>query len=227
MKLVKVLAIAGTIAGLTINSGAAFAKRDQRDGFNFGSSVRMITNNDRTYGDQTSGVDGTTKSSSQSYNPFVAYSTGLLNLGITAHVESADTATTEQQKSTNQIVDRKSSTDVKGTSVFGRFLFGKVMFFELGLGVYKQKVTVNNQYTNMSGSGSFSGNSDSYTLDSAGPGYHMGAGLELPIADGFYFTTSYLVRIFQLRDISDGSFGAKRAYEQKRELTFGLEHYLN
>ena len=222
MKLVKVLAIAGTIAGLTINSGTAFAKRDRREGFNFGSSVRIVTNNDRTYGDQTSGVDGTTKSSSQSYNPFVAYSNGLLNLGLTAHVESADTATTEQQKATGQIVDRKSSTDVKGTSVFGRFLF-----FELGLGIYKQKVTVNNQYTNMSGSGSFSGNSDSYTLDSAGPGYHMGAGLELPIADGFYFTTSYLVRIFQLRDISDGSLGAKRAYEQKRELTFGLEHYLN
>ena len=227
MKLIKVLAVATTIAGLAINTGTAFAKREQRDGFNFGTSIRMLSNDDRAFGDGTSGVDGVTKSTSQSYNPFFAYSTGLLNLGITAHVETADTSTTEHQKATGQIVDRKSSTDVKGTSAFGRFLFGKVMFFELGLGIYKQKVTVNNQYTNISGSGSFSGNSDSYTLDTAGPGYHMGGGLEFPITDGFYFTTSYLVRIFQLRDISDGSFGAKRAYQQKRELTFGLEHYLN
>ena len=227
MKSIKFLAVAGILAGLSINSGVAYAKRNQRDGFNFGTSIRMITNNDRSFADSVSNVDATTKSSSQSYNPFVGYSTGLLNLGLTAHVETTDTTTTEHQKTTGQVIDRQSSSDIKGTSVFGRFLFGKVMFFELGMGIYKQKITVNNEYSNNSGSGSFSGNSTSYALDTAGPGYHMGGGLELPIADGFFFTTSYLVRIFQLRDISDGSFGSKVAYQQKRELTFGIEHYLN
>ena len=226
MKLIKVLAVASGIAMVALNSGQAFAKRDRREGFNFGTSVRLINNNDRAYGDATSGVDASTKVNSQSYNPFVAYSNGLLNVGLTAHVESTDSVTTETNKDTGRVVDRNASSDVKGTSVFGRFLFGKVMFMELGLGVYKQKVTVNNQYKEVAGS-SFSGTTDAYVLDSAGPGYHMGYGLELPITDGFYFTTSYIVRIFQLRDISDGSLGAKRAYQQKREITFGVEHYLN
>ncbi len=226
MKLIKVLAIASGIAAVALNSGVAFAKRDKREGFNFGTSVRLINNNDRAFGDASSGVDANTKVNSQSYNPFMAYSNGLLNLGITAHIESTDSTSTETNKDSGRVVDRSSSSDIKGTSVFGRFLFGKVMFMELGLGVYKQKVTVNNQYKDVSGA-SFSGTTDAYVLDSAGPGYHMGYGLELPITDGFYFTTSYIVRIFQLRDISDGSFGAKRAYQQKREITFGVEHYLN
>ncbi|MEY4630908.1 MAG: hypothetical protein RIQ81_1028 [Pseudomonadota bacterium] len=227
MKFAKTLAIAGLLAGLGINSGVAFAKRDQRDGFNFGTSIRLITNNDRSYGDASSGIDGSTKTDSQAYSPFIGYSTGLFNLGLTAHLASENTATRETNKSTGQILERNSSSDLKGTSVFGRFLFGKVMFMEFGLGIYQQKTQVNNQYTNMGGNGSFNGQVDAYTVESAGPGYHMGGGLELPIANGFYFTSSYLVRIFQLRDISDGSLGVKRAYQQKRELTFGIEHYLN
>jgi len=226
MKLIKVLAIASGIAAVTLNSGVAFAKRDKREGFNFGTSVRMIDNNDRAFGDASSGVDANTKINSQSYNPFMAWSTGLLNLGITAHLESNNSATTETNKDSGHVVDRNSSADIKGTSLFGRFLFGKVMFMEFGLGIYKQKLTVNNQYKDINGS-AFTGTTDSYVLDSAGPGYHMGYGLELPITDGLYFTTSYIVRIFQLRDISDGMFGAKRAYQQKREITFGVEHYLN
>jgi len=226
MKLIKVLAIASGIAAVTLNSGVAFAKRDKREGFNFGTSVRMIDNNDRAFGDASSGVDANVKVNSQSYNPFMAWSTGLLNLGITAHLESNNSSTTETNKDSGHVVDRNASADIKGTSLFGRFLFGKVMFMEFGLGIYKQKLTVNNQYKDINGS-AFSGTTDSYVLDSAGPGYHMGYGLELPITDGFYFTTSYTVRIFQLRDISDGMFGAKRAYQQKREITFGVEHYLN
>jgi hypothetical protein len=227
MKLAKYLAVASMLASLMMNTGTAYAKRDRREGFNFGTSVRIISSDDKAYGNATDGIDGGTKTQSQSYNPFVAYSTGLLNVGLTAHIESTQSSTREHQNSTGQIVDRQSSSDLKGTSLFGRFLFGKVMFFELGMGLYKQNVNVDNQYTNVSAGGSFNGQRDTYKVESAGPGYHLGGGLELPIADGFYFTTSYLVRIYQLRDISSGTLGEKRAYEQKRELTFGVEHYLN
>lgn len=226
MKAFKLIAIAGLLGGMVLSSGTAYAKRNQRNGFNFGTSVRLITTNDRSFGDSNSGIDGNSKVSSQSYNPFVAYSNGLLNLGITAHIESGKTTTVEKNQATNTTVTREATSDVKGTSVFGRFLFGRVMFFELGMGLYKQHTTLYTQSTNASGSGSFNGSVEKFSVDSAGPGYHLGGGLELPIADGFYFTSSYIVRIFQLRDISSGTLGAKRAYNQKREITFGIEHYL-
>lgn len=226
MRTLKHMAFAGFIGGLALNSGIAEAKRNQRTGFNFGTSVRLITTNDRSFGDSDSGINGNSKVNSQSYNPFVAYSNGLLNLGLSAHVESGTTTTVEKNTATNVTVNREATADVKGTSVFGRFLFGKVMFFELGLGIYKQHTTLSTSYTNAAGGGAFNGSTEKHTVDSAGPGYHLGGGLELPIADGFYFTTSYIVRIFQLRDTEGGTFGAKRAYNQKREITFGIEHYL-
>jgi hypothetical protein len=227
MKVARTMAIAGLLAWLGTNPEVALAKRNKREGFNFGTSVRLITNNDRSYADDAGGIDGSVKSESQSYNPFIGYSNGLFNLGLTAHLEANSTSIREHNQSSGQVVERQSTSDLKGSSVFARFLFGRVMFMELGMGVYTQKSQIRNEYTNMNGNGSFNGQVDAVSVESAGPGYHMGGGVELPIADGFFFTSSYLVRIYQLRDISDGSLGAKRAYEQKRELTFGLEHYLD
>jgi hypothetical protein len=71
----------------------------------------------------------------------------------------------------------------------------------------------------------FSGSSNDYKVQGIGPGYHMGVGMELPAANGFFFTGSYMVHNYMLRDTVHSSYGSVIGSQQKRELSFGIAYY--
>jgi len=217
-----VLVVAG---GLTWGPGAQAG--GTREGFNFGTSVRILNGDDRTYANESNDKNTQSKSDSQAVNPFLGYSFGVFNLGVLATIESRSAESIETSSSTQQEIRRKSNASLKGASVFGRFLFGEVMFMEVGAGLYSENVRVDNTHTSAKGDGIFNGERETYEIQGSGPGYHMGGGIELPMGGDFYFTSAYLVRLVQLREISGGVLGKKKAYEQKRELNFGISHYID
>lgn len=201
--------------------------RGNREGFNFGTSVRVLNGDDRTYANESNDKNTQTKSGSQAVNPFLGYSFGLFNFGLQGTAESRSTESVEKSSSTNQEIRRHTEASLKGISLFSRFLFGEVMFMEVGAGLYDETVRVDNTHTSAMGDGIFAGERETYEINGSGPGYHMGGGIELPMGGDFYFTSAYMVRLIQLRETSGGVLGKKKAYEQKRELTFGISHYIN
>lgn len=205
-------------------STIAFARRADREGLNFGSSVRIMDSDDRGQSSAISNKDTRTKSAGQAFTPYVGYAFGPLNLGLMLNVENKYEEFTETSPTSNQQLSREASTSSKAMSIFSRFNFGKIMFFEAGAGVYSQTTNVHTEIRSVSG-GTFSGSSDDYKLQGVGPGYHMGAGLELPAANGFFFTGSYMVHNYQLRDTAHSSYGSVIGSQQKRELAFGISYY--
>lgn len=202
----------------------ASARRSDREGFNFGTTVRLMDADDRSEaGAQTTNTTRT-QSSGQAFSPYLGYSFGEINIGLVGNVENSN-QTIDERSTTNQQVIRRSETNTKALSLFGRFNFGKVMFLEAGFGLYNQTNDVHTEYKIAGDGGSFSGKSENYKLEGTGPGYHVGGGLELPIDNGFFFTGSYLVRSFSLRDQTKSEFGDKIGSQQKRELSFGLSYY--
>jgi len=213
------------LTGFLALSTAAFAKKDKRDGFNFGTGIRLIGANDKINPTESSENTTVTKTSGQAFTPYVGYSFGALNLGLAGYIESSTQEVNEKNKDGTVEIKRSTESSTKGISIFGRFLFGKVMFFEVGGGYYAQNLSMDNEYKTNTANG-FEGTSDSYSLNTSGLGTHFGGGLEIPIDDGFYFTGAYILRILQLRDMNSGSeFGTKHSVQEKRELTFGLAHY--
>jgi hypothetical protein len=201
--------------------------RGKRQGFNFGTNIRMMTDNDQFLPTGNDNKSSKIHRSSHAVSPFVGYAfKEFLNLGVNVYYENSEV---EEKGHDNPMTMEKfyqNSTSVKGAGVFGRFLFARVMFFEAGLGIYDQKVTSRIETRSIKGK-NFEGSVQSDEARGMGPGYHLGGGLELPITEGFYFTTSYLMRMYHLRDYKPQAqdLGAKRAREQRRELTFGIMHY--
>jgi hypothetical protein len=213
-----------TVLGL-LSATPAFARRSQRQGFNFGSTVRVLNSDDRTLPGNGSDQKTRISSSSQAVNPYLGYSFGTFNLGLTFSAETRTTNSTETNTVTGSETTRDSEVNGKGASLFGRFLFGEIFFFEAGAGVYQEKVQVSTE-TKSTTTGAFTGEREEYEVKGIGPGYHLGAGMELEMGGGFYFTSSYQVRIVQLRDHEGGSdLGRKRSTTQKREVLFGIAHY--
>lgn len=209
-------------------AGPAFGKRDRREGFNFGLGLRAIGSHADTTGrdgenDQikTGGV--------QSVTPYFGYVVAeRFNIGISGIFENEETHERFKNKAGNQEVRREATSSLKGGGLFTRFLFAQMMFFEGGVGIYDRRQKFVDEYYSRDKEGQFTGERDEYTLRGIGPGYHLGVGLEVAFTNGFYFTTNYTYRAVQLRDYkgSDG-IGKKRARLEKRELNFGLAHYLN
>lgn len=232
----RIMYIAGIIFIIASISSVAMARgrSSDRNGFNFGTSVKMQTGDDRTFSGGDSDKNVQVKSSSQSINPYMGYSiNGLINLGIVVMMDDIHSETIEKSQDGNQELIRKKDTTSKGASLFGRFLFGKVMFLELGGGVYHEKTKFENETKSNTEDGAFEGQREEYDVTGIGPGYHFGGGVEIPMGGGFYFSTAYLVKVFQLRNSSDGNtggldlFGKKRAYDQRRELQFGVSHFID
>ena len=219
-----------TIALVTIALPAeARGKRSNREGFNFGTTLRLMSDDSATNAGPDSTRDTTIESSSQALNPYVGYAVdSLFNFGLVFHVQQQSTTQTASEADGSMEETRTTDTDTKGASLFTRFLFGRVMFIEGGLGLYQIKTNIDSETKTATGGGNFIGKHDQYEVIGVGPGYHVGGGIELPITDGFYFNTAYMVRIFQVRDY-DGTanFGGKRGRQQQREIVFGLSHYLN
>lgn len=207
-------------------SPEAYAKRSKRVGFNFGTSMRLIESDDRTNAGIGSDRNTHKVQSSQLIVPYLGYSFGNLNLGLTMSSEQNSSTTLEKNDDNTAETARKMDLSSKSASLFVRFLFGDVFFFEAGAGLVNQKVNVSEENKSISANGAFEGDKDQYEVKGVGPGYHAGIGLEFHMTNGFYFTSAYHTRIIQLRDFDGKSnLGAKRSFEQKREVLFGLAHY--
>jgi hypothetical protein len=206
----------------------AFARRSDREGFNFGVGVRAIGQNDNTSGTETND-DSRTVQQSQAVSPRVGFAFAEhFNLGVAGYLESQDTDQRFTSKDQKRQIDRQSSTQVKAFSLFSRFMFARYMHFEAGFGVYERKRQVEDRFMDKSSDGTFKGNAEVQSTRGIGAGYHVGLGVELPITAGFYFSADYLMRAAQIRDASvDNVIGKKRSRLENRELVFGLAHYVN
>ena len=211
--------------GLTsIWSEAALARRSDREGLNFGTSIRTMDSDDRGQKSAVSDKETRTKSSGQAFSPYLGYAFGPINLGLMLNLENKYEEFSESNPTTNQTLSRNASTASKAGSIFSRFNFGKIMFFEVGGGMYSQSTNVHTELRSSTGD-SFSGTTQDYKLAGMGPGYHMGGGIELPADNGFYFTGSYMVHNYQLHDTAHSSYGSVIGNQQKRELSFGISYY--
>ena len=224
MKVAKaaVQALVAAVVVVAAFSSPALAKsRNARNGINFGSTVRVMDTDERT-----ASRNGKASSSSLAVNPFVGYAWDDFDLGVALASESKETETREDSADGQSTTHRMQKLTSKGASLFIRYLFGNVFFFEAAGGVYQERTEFSSETTHPESASTFSGQKDQYAVDGVGPGYHVGAGLELPMGGGFFFTSAYQLRMVQLRDRSGGEdLGKKRSQEQKREVLFGLEYY--
>jgi hypothetical protein len=215
------------LLGVTIGSlwpTHALARRSDREGLNFGTSFRILDSDDRGQQSAVSDKNTRTKSSGQAFSPYLGYSFGALNLGLLMNIENKSETFTESNVEKNQLVSRDAKTAGKSMSLFSRFNFGKVMFFEVGLGMYNQSSTVLSETRSTDGE-VFAGSSSEHKASGVGPGYHLGGGLEVPVDNGFYFSTSFMVHSYQLHDTTRSSYGSIIGSQEKRELSFGISYY--
>lgn len=223
------LAVHGALAALALGLAAprAEARANKREGFNFGTTVDVTSRTDRSQASDNQDRNARSDSTTSGISPYVGYGFGPLNLGLVYMSDSATSKTVEDSADGLNTTTRSSSTDMRGISLFARFLFGNYFYFEGGGGLYEQTQEVSIETKQRGGpiNGDFTGNEDHYSIRSVGPGYHVGGGLELQMGAGFYFTTAYQVRIVQLRDPDGGALGRKRAQAQKRSVLFGIAYY--
>lgn len=205
---------------------SAYAKRDRRKGFNFGTTVGVSTLTDRRSNPGDSMV-GKQSVRSQSINPYFGYSFGgIFNLGATFSFENSAAESDEVSLNQSTEIHNESSSDLKSGSVFTRLLFGRVLYFEVGGGVYHDTTHEVRTEREMGGDNSFTGSRQEFSNKGMGPGYHLGIGLEIPITIGFHFTTTYSNRIYRLRKVSgDLDLGKKQSFQQKSDLNFGVSYY--
>lgn len=204
----------------------AEARRGERTGFNFGTTVRVLDNEERTHAGEGSDKNTHLTSSSTQVNPYIGYAFEPFNLGLSFTTESRSSTLKEENADGMTTTTRKTSVDGKGFNLFARFNFGKVFFFEAAGGLYDEKMKVDIEKKTTTEGDAFVGEHDAYEVRGVGPGYNLGAGMELSMGGGFYFTSAYQVRIVQLRDREGGGeLGRKRSQTQKREVLFGIAHY--
>lgn len=216
-----------TVIGLLAFSEPAWARRQNREGFNFGTTVRVLGGDERTTAGEGSDRNTKVTSSSQSVNPYVGWAFEYINLGLVFSAQSQESQTVENTTDGQTSFERSTSLDGKGLAFFMRFMFGGYFFFEGAGGVYQEKLHVSTETKHATTGDSFTGEHSEYEVNGTGPGYHVAGGLELPMGSGFVFTSAYQTRVVQLRDYNGGSdLGKKRSKSQKRELLFGIAHYL-
>ncbi len=216
------------LTGIIALGSEAFAGRRDREGFNFGTSFGYETGQDRNFASDTSSTKSNVDTSSSSVSPYLGVVVSeYFNLGISSIFRSSSVHEREHNIASSQRVERDKQINTKAVNLFTRFLFGETMFFELGAGLYDQSLNIHNEYLSDYDNGAFDGQREDYTVRGIGTGYHMGGGIEVPINRGFYFTSSYIVRVYNLRNYrGNGDLGAKVGYNQKRDISFGLSHYV-
>lgn len=225
MKAGSFLAAVALVA-MTVPTVAEARGRNARTGFNFGTTVRLVGTSDRSNAGDGSDVNTKSKADSSLINPYLGYSFGSFNLGMVYSTETRSSQTVEAAADGVTETTRTSDSTGKSLSIFSRFLFGQVFFFEGGAGLYQERTVVEIETKESQSDGSFVGDESNYEVKGTGPGYHLGAGLELPMGNGFHFTASYQARMVQLRDYDGGSdLGRKRSQSQKREVLFGIAYY--
>src|SRR4051812_35119696 len=105
------LYLLAAVAALSVATPAA--ARNQRQGINFGTTVRALDSTDRN-----SGGDGQrkshTESSGQLVNPYVGYAFGSLNLGVVYMNEASTTNTVEDSEDGQTTTSRKAEETGRG-----------------------------------------------------------------------------------------------------------------
>ncbi len=218
------------IAGMMLMLGAeaAHARRSSRTGLNFGANLRIVNDSDRGAASTESATKSNVSKTVNTVAPFLGFVLGdHLNIGISALTDQSQDIITEDNTESGSSMYRRRNTDVRGASIFMRFLFADVMYFEAGGGVYEQRTAILNEYKFPTNGTSFTGSQEEYVVRGIGTGYNLGAGIELPIVNGFYFASGYNMRAFQLRDYrGTNDLGRKLSRVERREFTFGISHYL-
>jgi hypothetical protein len=206
---------------------AAEARRARREGFNFGTSVRLLDGESKTTPGIGSDQNTQVTSDSQAVSPYLGYAFSSLNLGLSFAAETGRTESVERSEDGNHTTTRKSSRRATGGSLFARFMFGEVFFFEAAGGLYQEQLNVSTESKETTDEdGGFVGEGEAYEVKGVGPGYHLAAGLELPMGGNFFFTSTYQFRMVTLRDYPGGlTLGKKRSVSQKREALFGIAYY--
>lgn len=208
-------------------STEAFAKKAKRDGFNFGTTLRLMETDQPSIATNAGGNSKRSVSDVQSVRPHLGYVFGgLFHLGVDAVIESEEREEALNGLNANEKIESSRSSSLNGAGLVARFLFGQVMYFQTGIGYYDRKDEVVNKYATDLGSGQFSGRKEELTSRAVGAGYHLGGGIELPVAAGFYVSANYLVQTFELKPYKESS-SIKRDSdrESRQELSFGIVHY--
>ena len=210
----------------------AFARRDRRQGFNFGVTLGLGNADARTIGaEQENASTNQTRSKTDavSASPYMGYVFfDRLNIGLQGLIENSSSEQETSSAESGITTTTNSKSQLKAGSLFFRFLFGKIMYFEAGAGVYEGRSNIETRTENSDTSGSFTGTREDYNTRGLGPGFHGGVGLEISVLNGFYFTSNFLLRSYQLREFSGGgSLGKKRGSVSSRELSFGISHYVD
>lgn len=206
---------------------AAYGKRSKRKGFNFGSTLRLV-NTDQP--GLVAGQDGDNlrnHSSTRTIRPSLGYAIAdVFNLGVEFTLSNEESERTVRGSTAGTSIFSNRMSDLNGAAFISRFLFGRVMYFQAGVGYYERNTRILTEYITESGSGSYSGTREHMKVRSGGAGYHLGAGIEIPIAYGFFFTTDYSARIYDLKAFkSVGNVGEVDGHEESREVSFGVSHY--
>jgi|GEM_PF-1057118 len=207
----------------------ALARRKDREGFNFGTSFSLLDGEGSSNPSSDNRNKGATDSSGSAVTPYVGVVLAdYFNLGIMATYDSKDKLEQATNVDDGSRIKRERNTLTKSVGFFGRFLFGGAMYFEGGIGIYDERTSVNNEAASSEQEdGNFIGKREIYNVRGVGTGYHGGGGIEISIANDFYFTTSYMVRVYTLRDYKgEGSLGQKVGTVQTRSIDFGLAHYV-
>ena len=216
------------IMAIGLTSSLAEARRQSRDGFNFGAGFQLMNADDRGYAQTENDSDSKVTHSRNGFQPHggVVFADHF-NLGISGLFETESNVEVETNALSGSETRRERLVSTQGMSIFARFLFGRVMFIESGFGLYRQKSTVSSESKLEIGLGSFEGARSSTTQSGLGTGYHVAGGIEIPISYGFFSTVSYASRVFNIRDSSGTSeIGSKLGLYERREVVFGLSHYV-
>lgn len=224
----KFLWSAIALLSIVFGSTDAFAKKgSRRDGFTFGSTFRLIESNEPSIATNAGGKSKRALTESQTVRPHVGYVFGnFFHLGIDATFESEKREEALNGQRSNEKIEVKEDTSMRGAGLVTRLLFGEIMYFEAGLGYYERRTVVENRYVTDLGNDQFSGTKEDFKTRSAGMGYHLGGGIEFPMAYGFFFTGDYLVHYYQLRPYrTDTKVQRDSEAESRREFNFGISYY--
>lgn len=204
-------------------STQAFARRSSsRDGFNFGTGLRLLNVEDS----RSNGEDKISESDSiLSVRPFIGYAfLGLFNVGVKATIERTESSTKIQPLKSTESTTTSQVGLLQGSSAFARLLFGRVMFLEATVGVYRGS-NVTNTSTRKITNGNVVGTDSSESGSGVGIGYSFGGGIEIPITEGFFFSSAFTARTIKMQNYPTEPISDKMTNSQS-EIEFGIIHYL-
>ncbi len=202
------------------------AARDRRNGFNFGTSLGIGTNQFRNYGGDSQSSYSKVSTESRSFSPYLGYGFSVFNFGISGNIETVTNNQHETTLDQSVELDRENISKLKSGSVFARLLFGRMLYFEFGAGLYYSQINETREESALGIDGNFTGNRSASSVRGVGPGYNVSLGIEIPVIAGFHVTSAYKSSLYSLRNYkSSNDLGAKQAQRQNSELSFGLAYY--